>query len=83
MEWMLTWVAKVPAEDQNLWLETFSEAYSRVEGKTIEISLIEESGKPLFQLNKTQKAHKVTYSDEDWVTYDYSDENMLRDLQLY
>jgi hypothetical protein len=37
VEWMLTWVAHLPTDAQQAWLETFSEAYSRIDGKTLTI----------------------------------------------
>ena len=52
-------------------------------GKTVEITLNWESEKAKFEFTESQSPHKVTYSESDWVTYDYGDESMLRDLQLY
>jgi hypothetical protein len=83
VQWMLTWVARLPIEQQRSWLETFSEAYSRIEGRTRSITLTTKDGKPFFQIKQSDEPHTVTYMDEATVTYDYSDESMLRDLQLY
>jgi hypothetical protein len=81
--WMLSWVPSLPESNRKLWIETLSEAYSRVSGKTVEITLNWESEKAKFEFTESQSPHKVTYSESDWVTYDYGDESMLRDLQLY
>lgn len=83
LEWMLTWVARLPTDAQQGWLETFSEAYSRIDGKVLTITLSIEDEKPVFQFKRSGESHKMTYMDKDTVTYDYSDESMLRDLQLY
>jgi hypothetical protein len=84
IEWMLTWVPKVNNEiSRKLWLESFSEAYSRIEGTEIEIELQYEGDKPNFKLKRSGKPHKITYIDSDTVIYDFSDESMLRELQLH
>jgi uncharacterized C2H2 Zn-finger protein len=83
VQWMLSWVARLPVEEHRLWLETFSEAYSRIEGRTRSITLTTRDGEPFFQIAQSDEAHTVTYLDEAKVTYDYSDESMLRELQLY
>jgi hypothetical protein len=83
LEWMLTWVARLPTGIQRAWLETFSEAYSRIDGKTLTIDLASEDDKPVFEFKRSDKPHTMTYMDKHTVTYDYSDESMLRDLQLY
>jgi hypothetical protein len=83
VDWMLTWVAHIPDDARQAWLDTFSEAYSRIDGNALTITLAEEDGKPFFRFNRGEKSHTMTYMDKDTVTYDYSDESMLRDLQLY
>jgi hypothetical protein len=81
--WMVTWVARSQVGSQNAWLESFSEAYSRISGSTITIALNLEGDRPTFTLGDSKTPHKITYCDTDTVTYDFSDESMLRDLQLY
>jgi hypothetical protein len=83
VEWMLTWVARLPTDAQQAWLDTFSEAYSRIDGKTLTIILTQENEKPFLQFKRSERSHTMTYMDKHTVTYDYSDESMLRDLQLY
>lgn len=83
IQWMLSWVAHLPVNSQQTWLETFSEAYSRIDGRTVKITLVLENEKPVFRVARSEQPHKMTYMDSDTVTYDYSDESMLRDLQLY
>ena len=83
IQWMLTWVARLPAGQRDSWIEVFSEAYSRIEGYTRLIVLTTKDDKPFFRIDQSDKPHKITYMDEATVTYDYSDESMLRELQLY
>ena len=83
IDWMLSWVPRVPEDQRKWWMESLSEAYSRMSGSTIAITLTWEDNKPTFSRRDTKTPHRITYSDTDTVTYDYSDESMLRDLQLY
>jgi hypothetical protein len=83
IQWMLSWVARIPAEQQAFWIRVFSEAYSRIEGHTRSVVLTMEDDEPFFRIHQSNEPHTVTYMDEATVTYDYSDESMLRELQLY
>jgi len=83
IEWMLSWVARLPEDRRNAWLESFSEAYSRISGNEVTIVLTWKEDEPHFSIQQSEKPRKMTYMDSYTVTYDYSDESMLRDLQLY
>jgi hypothetical protein len=83
VQWMLSWVAKLPTGRQDDWIRSFEEAYSRILGKITKINLTFDGDRPNFRIVEGSEPHISTYMSSDTVSYDYSDLEMLKDLQLY
>lgn len=82
--WMLSWVPHLEPDDRKSWAETFSTAYSRLNGFTINISEQMIDGKLGFSFERTKKAYTMSYSEEGYYrTIDYSDFTDLKEFSLY
>ncbi|MDP1843277.1 MAG: hypothetical protein Q8K64_07630 [Sediminibacterium sp.] len=82
--WMLSWVPYLDQKQRERWAETFSTAYSRLNGFTINISEQLIDGKIGFSFERTKEAYTMSYSEGGYYrTIDYSDFTDLKEFRLY
>jgi hypothetical protein len=82
--WVLSWVASTPEAKRAGWCRLVGEALSRLHGYRVTVSLDDEGEtvQPEARIDRT-KPHKETIIDNGRRrTIDYSDEAMLKELEL-
>ncbi|MDF2520978.1 MAG: hypothetical protein K0R84_1606 [Clostridia bacterium] len=83
--WMLTWVLSLAQDKRENWLDSISEALSRLSGTSKSVSIkISDNGKETLLVTDSGEPHSVTYNDNGRVrTMDYSDISFMKELKLY
>ncbi|WP_367209319.1 hypothetical protein [Sphingobacterium sp. R2] len=84
VQWMVTWLPKVPENDAKSLCETFSTAYSRLYGKKLTVELEDINGVKGVVFKKSEEKHVESFSkDKYYQTVDYSDYKEIKEFKLY
>lgn len=85
IDWIGTWLATMPREEQDFWIESLNCAYSRLSGKRTKAHIeVGGSGRPFVRREVSDKNYVESYSEETASRLvDYSDFTFLKDLELH
>jgi hypothetical protein len=83
INWMASWLPRVPDEVRPARCGQVAEAPSRLEGHRSRVTVEENDGKLRPTLTRSSDAHKQTVEDNGLIrTIDYSDPSMLKEYVL-
>jgi hypothetical protein len=82
VDWIASWAASMePATDQNMWARALAEARSRLAGTTHKLSFGKDStGRVTYSFVDSGTPHCIS---EGTRTINYTDQNELKDLQIW
>jgi hypothetical protein len=84
IDWILTWLMRLPHDERGRWLGIFAQGYSRLLGSVVNIEIVDSGEKRNFEKKISSTAHKETFASYNGVReLDYCNFSMLKDFELH
>jgi hypothetical protein len=82
--WILTWIPKLDEKGRERWGASIADALSRLRGFETTVSFTEQNGSWQPKVTYSEAPYIYRINDNGrWRSYDFSDQNVLRELVIY